>query len=186
MKDDGRRIGCLDLVDHDEIALPGADDAVRRKDDLVPARGDILRCQWRAVGEFNPFADLEGVGLTVIGWLWYRHAEIADEIVGLARVVGVGADQDAVERRGRVDRRVGLLTMRVKARRRVRRYHIGQAAAALWLLVSHRRCRQRCRDNSTQCQCFEIHNTSQIYLSSQILAKSWLMKCVGASLKSLT
>src|SRR5208283_566802 len=96
-KDHGDRIGDLDLVDHDEIALSGADHPRWREDDLVPDRGDILGCQWRAVGEFDPLADLEGIGLAVIDRLRHGRAQIADKIVRLARIVGVGADQDAVE-----------------------------------------------------------------------------------------
>src|SRR5271155_4234093 len=81
----GGRIGGLDFVHHDEVTLSGADDALRREDDLIPARRDILRRQWRAVGEFDLFADLEGVGHAVVGRLRHRRAQIADEIVGLAR-----------------------------------------------------------------------------------------------------
>src|ERR1700751_5443456 len=113
MKHHGRPVGGVDFVDHYEIALSGADDAVWRKNDLVPTRGDIFRCQWRAVGEFDSLTDLEGVGLSVVCRLWHALPQITDEIVGLARIVGVCTDQNAVERCGRVDRRVGLLSVRV-------------------------------------------------------------------------
>src|SRR6516165_2326631 len=111
MKDHCRRIRSLDFVDHDKIALPGADYAVWRKDDLVPARSDILRRQGRAVGKFDPLADLEGVSLAAVCRRWHGRAQVADELVGLARVVRVGADQDTLKGCGRVDRRVGLLAM---------------------------------------------------------------------------
>src|ERR1700737_3584249 len=106
MEDHGRWIGSVDLVDHDKITLPGADDPLRREDDLVPARRDIFGCQWRAVGELDPLADLEGVSLAVIARLWHDRAQIADEIVRFARFVGVGADQPAVKGPSRGD---GLL-----------------------------------------------------------------------------
>ena len=79
-EDDGLRVGRLDLVDHQEIALPRAEDALRRKDDLVPARRDVGRGQRRAVMEFDAVADLEGVGLAAVGRLRHLGAQIADEL----------------------------------------------------------------------------------------------------------
>ena len=64
--------------------------------------------------------------------------------------VGVDPDQDAVERRRRVDRRIGLLALRVKARRRVRRDHVGQGAAIFRrLFLRPRGCRRHEGDTET-------------------------------------
>ncbi len=118
----------------------------RRKDDLVPARRDVGGGQRRAVVELDALADLEGVGLAVVGRLRHLGAQIADEIGAVARVHRIGPDQDAVERRDRMDRRVGLLAMPVEARRRIGRDHIGQDAAVLRRLVGRGRHDQRHRD----------------------------------------
>ena len=80
--------------------------------------------------ELDAVADLEGVGLAVVGRLRHLGAQIADEIGRRGRVLRVDPDQHAVERRGRVHRRVGRLAMPVEARRRVGRDHVGQRAAA--------------------------------------------------------
>ena len=106
---------------------------------LLPARRDIGRGQRRAVVEFDALADLERVGLAVIGRLRHLGAEIADEIGRRGRVFRVDADQHAVKRRDRMHRREGLLAMPVEARRRVGRDHIGQRAAAFRRLVGRER-----------------------------------------------
>ena len=93
VEDDGRRIGRLDLVDHQVIAGARAQHALRRKDDLVPARGDVGGGQRRAVGEFDAVADLEGVGLAVVGRLRHLGAQIADDIGRRGRIVRVDANQ---------------------------------------------------------------------------------------------
>ena len=75
-------------------------------DDRIPARRDVLGRQRRAVVEFDALADLEGVGLPVIGRLRHRRAQIAHKVGGRGRVFRVDPDQHAVERRGRMNRRV--------------------------------------------------------------------------------
>ena len=57
-------------------------------------------------------------------------AEIADELGRRGRVLRVDPDQHAVERRHRMHRREGRLAVPVEARRRIRRDHVGQRAAA--------------------------------------------------------
>ena len=136
MKDDSRRVGRLDLVDHQVIARARAQLAIGRKNDLVVARGHVGGGQRRAVVKFDVLADLECVGLAVVGRLRHLGAEIADEMGYVRRVVRVDADQHAVERRDRMHRRVGALAVPVKARRRVRRDHVGEGAAVFRLLVA--------------------------------------------------
>ena len=126
---DGFRVGRLDLVDHQVIALARAEHSLRRKDDLVPARCHVGGGQWRAVVPFDAVADREGVGLAAVGGLRHVGAEVADELAR-TRVLRVDPDQEAVERRGRMDRREGAFAMPVEARRRVGRDHVGQRAAA--------------------------------------------------------
>src|SRR5207249_11564781 len=91
--------------------------------------------QRRPIMKFHPVADFEGVGFAVIGGPRHLGAEVADKIAGRRRAFRVDANEDAVERRGRVHRRKGRLTMTVKAWRRVGRDQIGQASVTLWCLL---------------------------------------------------
>jgi len=99
----------------------------------------ISGSQLRAVVKSDILADSERVGLAVIGRLRDLGAEVADKIGNIGRVVRVDPDQHAVERRDRVHRRIGALAMPVKARRRIRRDHVGERPAALRLLARDRR-----------------------------------------------
>ena len=108
-------------------------------DDLLPARRHVGGGQRRAVVELDALADLEGVGLAVVGRRRHRGAQIADEIGGRGRIVGIDPDQHAVERRRRMHGREGGLAMAVEARRRVGRDHVGQRAAALRRVGGRRR-----------------------------------------------
>src|SRR5690242_16014002 len=139
MEDYDRRIGRLDLVDHDVIALTCAGHALWRMDNRVPARRHIVCSQWRSVVEFDALPDLERISLAAIRRLRHRCAKVADEIGRRRGIFRVYPDQYAVKGGGGVNRRVGRLAMTVEARRRVRRNHIVQAAAAFRLLVSRRR-----------------------------------------------
>ena len=136
VEDDGVRVRRLDLVDQAGIvAALRADDAGWRKDDLVPACRDVVRGHLVAVGELHVVADREGVGGAVIGRLGDFGADVAYKLGRIGRVVRVRADQHAVERRHRVDRRKCVLALPVKTRRCIGGDHIGQRAAALWCLV---------------------------------------------------
>ena len=90
---------------------------------VTPCGGKTIFCQLaatscggqrRAVMEFDALADLEGVGLAVIGRLRHLGAEIADEVGRSGRILRIDADQHAVEWRCRVDRRVGCFPMAVE------------------------------------------------------------------------
>ncbi len=139
MKDDSLRVGRLDFVDHQIVTGACAQLAVGGKDDLVVARGHVGGGQRRAVVKFDVPADLEGVGLAVVGRLRHLGAEIADEMGYVRRVFRVDADQHAVERRDRMHRRIGALAVPVKARRRIRRDHVGEHPAIFRLLIRRRR-----------------------------------------------
>ena len=134
-EEDRRGIGRLDLVNHQEIGDARAQDALGRKDDRPKCRRDIFGGQRRAVVKFDTLADLEGVGLAAVERLRHLGAEIAGEIGRRGGVVGVDADQEAVEGRATMHGRKGALPMRVEARWRVGRDQVGQRAAALRRLL---------------------------------------------------
>ena len=92
VKHDGRRIGRLDLVDHQVIGRPRAEHPLARKDHLVPARRDVGGGQRRTVVELDAVADLEGVAPAGVGRLRHLGAQVADEIGGRCRVVRVDPD----------------------------------------------------------------------------------------------
>ena len=117
----GRRVGGLDLVDHHEMALARAQHPFGREDDVLPARGNVISRQRRAVVKLDALSDLEGVG----------------------RVIRVDPDQDAVERRNRMNGRESRLAMRVEAWRRVGRDHIGESAALFRRIAGARRQGER-------------------------------------------
>ena len=94
---------------------------------------------------FDAVADLEGVGLALLGWCRHLGAQIADKIGGRGGIVRIDPDQYAVKRRTRVDGRKRSLAVRVKARWRVRRDHIVEGAATLRLLVG------QCGNNKAYC-----------------------------------
>ena len=128
-----------DGVDHHEVILARAGDAGLGMDDLVPARGNVLCRQGRAVVKLHALADLEGVGQPVVRRLRHLGAQVAHEIGGRGRIARIDADQDAVERRRRVHHRVGGFAMPIEAGPTVGRDHVGQDAAALGRLCRGRR-----------------------------------------------
>src|SRR3546814_11146561 len=70
--------------------------------------------------ELHPFRNLEGVGLAAVGRLRnLADAQVADEVVGILGILRIGPDQQAVERRDRVNQREGGFPMAVEARRLV-------------------------------------------------------------------
>ena len=199
---DGRRIGRLDRVDHHVMALARAQDALGRMDDVVPARRHVRCGQRRPVVKLDTLADLEGVGLAVIGRLRHRRAQIADEVGRRRRVVRIDADQHAVKGCGRMHGREGALAVGIKARRSVRRDHVGQGAAVFRVVASA--CWKIRQRHSHHCHPGEGRDpllkwapvgacpraarsadpwagvTKQCrrlghYLSSQTVARSWLM-----------
>src|SRR6516164_809722 len=87
MKHYGCPVGCLDLVYHHVVALARAADAFGRVDDLVPARGNVIGGERRAVMPFDAVADLEGVGLALLGGFRHLGAQIADKIGGRRGIV---------------------------------------------------------------------------------------------------
>ena len=108
-----------------------------------------------AVVELHVGADLEGVGLAVVGRLRHLGAEIADELGGRRRIVRRDADQHAVERRRGMHRGEGRLAMAVEARRRVGRNHVDERSAALGRLRprgnrSDRRCQAEARSQKSR------------------------------------
>ena len=124
VKDDGARVGRLDFVDHQIITGPCAQFAAGGKNNLIVAGGNVGGSQWRTVVEFDVSTDLKGVGSAILSWLRHLGAEVADEMGYVRRVVRVDADQNAVERRDRMHRRVSALAVAVKARRRIRGDHV--------------------------------------------------------------
>src|SRR5271165_282664 len=76
------RVRRLDLIDHHEEALARAGYSLRWVDDLVPARHHVICGECRAVVPLDTVADLEGVGLSIIGRLWHLGAQVADEVGG--------------------------------------------------------------------------------------------------------
>jgi hypothetical protein len=94
---------------------------------------------------FDAVADLEGVGLALLGGFRHLGAQIADKIGGRRGIVRIDPDQHAVKRRTRVHGRKRSLAVRVKARWRVRRDHIVERAATLRLLVG------QCGNNKAYC-----------------------------------
>ena len=151
------------------------------------------RGQRRAVGEFHPVADVEGVGLAVIGRLRDFGAQIAHEIGRRGRVLRVDPDQHAVERRDRMHCRVGRFAVPVEARRRVGRDQVGQRAAAFRLLVrrgSGRGSKQQHPAGRRQSRWNRIRYLPQqpfrpLFVEPD-LARSWLMKWLGAIFSPFT
>ena len=129
MNDDRVRVRRRDIPDHDEIRRARAQYAFRRKHDHVEAFRDVFGGHLVAVVEFDVVANLECIGLPVVGRFRHFGADIADEIGRRRRVLGIDSDQRAVERRNAVDHGIGRLAVTVKARRRIGRDHIGQRAA---------------------------------------------------------
>ena len=142
----GRGIGRLDLVDHQVVGGACAQHPRGRKGEVLPACRHILGGERRAVMEFDVRAYLESVGPVVVGRLRHLGAQIADDVGRRCRVCRIDPNEDAVVRRHRMHRRVGALAMSIKARRRVRRYQIGQRAAPL------RRLLGACRDGRRGCE----------------------------------
>src|SRR5262252_2189028 len=93
-------------------------------------------------------ADLKGVGLAAISRLRHLSTQVADDVGSRFRIVGIDPYQHTVERRRRVDRRIGFLALRVETRRRVRRDHVGQYTAVFRRLVGH--CRHSGREGNAQ------------------------------------
>ena len=141
----GLGIGALHRVDHHHVALARARHALGRMHDVLPARRHVGGRERRAVVELHALADLEGVGLAVVGGHRHLGAEIADEVRRRCRIVGIDGDQRAVERRRGMERGVGVFLVPVEARRRIGRNHVGERAAALDVLRGRRRRGQRSR-----------------------------------------
>src|SRR5262249_50431939 len=97
--------------------------------------------------EFHPLA------LAVIGRRRHLRAEVADEVGGRGRVVGIDADQHAVERRRCMHRGEGCLTVTVEARRSVGRDHVREYPAALRGLGSRRGGHGRDAKNGAETGC---------------------------------
>ena len=133
-----------DAVYHHEVVLARAGDALGRKHDLVPARGDVLRGQRRAVVKLDALADLERVGQPVVRRLGHLRAQVAHEIRGRGRVARIDADQHAVERSRRVHHGEGRLAVPIVARPGIGRDHVRQDATALRRL---RRCGRSTESN---------------------------------------
>ena len=174
---DCARVRRFDLVHHRVEGLPGAGDTGRRTDDALPARGDIGGRQRRPIMKFHPVEDFEGVGFVVIGGPRHLGAEVADKIAGRRRAFRVDANEDAVERRGRVHRRKGRLAMTVEARRRVGGDQVGQRAAPLWRLLGSRRpCESERRSQNERAAYRHLHPygplARDLYLSSHNRARS--------------
>src|SRR5215813_1697106 len=113
MEDYGRRIGALDLVDHDIKALTRARHALWRMNNRVPARRHVVCGQWRSVVKFDALPDLERISLAAIRRLRHRRAKVADEIGRRRGIFRIYPDQHAVKWRRGVNRRVGRLAMTV-------------------------------------------------------------------------
>src|ERR1700737_1626235 len=122
--------------------------------------------------ESNVRANLEAVGLSVIGRLRDLGAEIADELGGVGRIFRVYPDQHAVEGRHRVHRRIGALAVTVEARRRIRRDHVGEGAAVFRGLSSSRHSEDRGANQRRPNRPSEHHYPFLVYLSSRTVAKS--------------
>ena len=127
----GRRIGRADCIDHVVPGLARAGVAFWRVDDLIPACRHIGGRERRTVMEFHALADLECVGGAVVRRLRHVGAEVADEARGVLGMARIEADQHTVERRHRMHGDIGGLAMRIEARRRIGRDHVGENAAAL-------------------------------------------------------
>src|SRR5271165_5733909 len=125
MEYDGRRIRRFDRIDHLVIALAHTQYALRWVNDHFETRGHIGRGQRRPVVELDVIANLEGIGLAIIGRLRHHRAQIAYEIGRRRRIVRIDPDQHAVEWRGGVQHREGALAMPVKAWWRVCRDYKG-------------------------------------------------------------
>ena len=143
VEDDGLRVGGLDFVHHQIITGPCAQLAIRRKNDLVVAGGNVGSGEWRAVVEFDVPTDLERVGSAIVSRLRHLRAEIADEMRDVRRVLRVDPDQHAVERCDRMHRCIGALAMTVETWRRIRGDHVGEAVAIFRLLIGQSRRKRR-------------------------------------------
>ncbi len=118
---------------------------------------DVLRRELGSVVELHVGADLEGVGLAVVGRLGHLGAEIADVLGGRRRIVRRDADQHAVVRRRGMHRGEGRLAMAVEARRRVGRNHVDERSAAFGRLRprgkrSDRGCEAEARSQKSRTQ----------------------------------
>ena len=111
-------VGQGHALDHAELLLARARDALRREDDALEAGMHVVGGERRAVMELDALADLEREGLAVVGRLRHLRAQVADELV-LGGIIRIGPDQRAVERRNRVDQRKRRLLVAVEARRLV-------------------------------------------------------------------
>src|SRR5215475_11436689 len=119
MKPHGGRVESLNIVNHEISALPRTRKTFGRVDDLAPARCYIGRGERRSVMKFYSLADLERIGLAVIGWCWHLYAQIANEVSGRRGIVGIDSDEHAVERCDRMHRGEGGLPVAIEAWRRI-------------------------------------------------------------------
>ena len=90
-------------------------------------REHVLGGELRAVVELDVLADLEGVGLAAVRRLRHLGADVAHELLGRL-VLGIDADQRAVERRPGMGERERRLAVTVVARRLVGDHELENAA----------------------------------------------------------
>ena len=88
--------------------------------------------------KLDVLTNLECVGRARVGRRRHLGAQIADDVGGRSGILRVDPNQRAVERCGRMNRRVGLLALRVEARRRICRNYVGQSATVFWRLLGRR------------------------------------------------
>jgi hypothetical protein len=146
-------VGRAHALDHDVEREAGAGRALRREDDLLKRRNDVVGGQRRAVGKLHALPDIESIGLAAVGRLRHFRAQIANEIRRRGRIIRIDLDEQAVERRERMDQRERRLPVPIPARRLVRHDEI-QDASLLGGLDGQRcagkgqgkPCRQRERD----------------------------------------
>ena len=168
---DGSGIGCGDRIDHRVNAGPRTEDAGCGIDDGVPARGDVRGGELGAVMPFDAIADFERPGFPLVGRFRHLGAQVAHEIVGRCGVLRIDANQHAVEWSDRVHRCEGDFTVSVETRRCVGGDHICEDTATLWRL---RRDSGEGEGHQKRGQQAAHRRLSfRVYLSSQIVAKSW-------------
>src|SRR5437868_7279624 len=108
-------VGGGHALDHREVRLARTLDVLRREDDALEGGQHVLGGQRRAVMKLDVLTDLERVGLAAVGGLGHLGAQIADEVGRRGRIVGVYADEHAVEGRDRMDEGKRRLAMAIEA-----------------------------------------------------------------------
>ena len=131
LEDDGERIGRLDRADVGEGRLAGRHHALRRIAQPVVGRLDVGRGQRRAVVELDARLELERVGHQV----GRDRPGLGEIALDLGELVEVEAQQRRIERRGEVQRRVGVAAVAVVVRRLGADREL-QRAAASWAVCA--------------------------------------------------